>query len=45
LAEGQHADMLEGMVYYMLFLVTAGTALFLVAEIIWPKSFLATCGR
>jgi hypothetical protein len=32
-------------VYYMLFLATAGTAMFLIGEMIWPQSFLATCGR
>jgi hypothetical protein len=45
LSEGQYADMLESMVYFMLFMVTAGTALFLLAEMIWPESFLASCGR
>ncbi len=45
LAEGMHEDMLESMVYFMLFIVTTGTAIFLIGEIIWPQSFLASCGR
>jgi len=45
LVEGQHADMLEDMVYYMLFLLVASTAAFMVAEMIWPDSFLVSCGK
>ena len=45
LALGQHPDMLEDMVYFLIFLPTAGTALFTLGEIAWPESFLATCGR
>lgn len=45
LASGQHLDMLDDMVYYMLFLVSAGVSAFIVMEIVWPHSFLVSCGR
>lgn len=43
--EGQYSGMLEEMVYYMMFLVSGGTAVFLLAEIAWPHNFYASCGR
>ncbi len=45
LAETTPADMLDEMVYYMLSLVSAGTAVFMLAEIMWPESFFTSCGR
>ena len=45
LVEQQYTDMLEGMVYYVMFLVSSGTAIFTLGEIVWPQSFMTSCGR